>query len=465
MLPVSPNRDSCISPANGAPPLLRSRRRHRLPAWWNGRDSSRTGAPDPRQALAAARNGNSSIRAARFGTDAAAAGIDEARAGFFPRITVAERWQRGNEPVFVFGSQLAARQFTAGSFALDALNHPDPTSAFHTTIGLDQVLFDGGRTSAALRAATLQRDIARHDADATAADVAVRVTAAFSRALVARAAGAAAARGLESATDDVATIEGRRDLGLATDADVLALRVHAADFEQRQLEAEGDYASAIAELRYLMAAAAGSQFDVVEPAMPAGPETADESRLAEAAAVNRPDLLRAGAAAGLADAVRSQAQSALVPQVAVQSLVDFAGTRFSDRASSWIVGAEVRWTFSGGAEQARRAAATAAAAQAVAARDDANARARAEIASAAERLRAAHARQRVGQATVTQARESERIVRDRFDAGLATTGDVLRASTAAYDAEQRRVAALADVIIRRAELGRSVGAFTEGAQR
>ena len=66
---------------------------------------------------------------------------------------------------------------------------------------------------------------------------------------------------------------------------------------------------------------------------------------------------------------------------------------------------------------------------------------------------------------MTQARESERIVRDRFDAGLATTGDVLRASTAAYDAEQRRVAALADVIIRRAELGRSVGAFTEGAQR
>jgi outer membrane protein TolC len=80
------------------------------------------------------------------------------------------------------------------------------------------------------------------------------------------------------------------------------------------------------------------------------------------------------------------------------------------------------------------------------------------------RLEAARARQRVGEAAVAQARESERIVRDRFDAGLATPADILRVSAASFDAEQRRVAALADVLARHAELDRVAGRSVEGAQ-
>jgi outer membrane protein TolC len=418
------------------------------------------------EALASARDRNASVRAARLGTDAAAAGIAEARAGFFPRVTVAERWQRGNEPVFVFGSRLAARQFTADALALDSLNHPDATGAFHTLVGVDQVVFDGGRTAASLEAASLQRDMAHHEADAVAGDVAVRVTLTYGRALVARAARAAAARAVESAGEDVATAERRRDAGLATDADVLSLQVHAADFEQRRIEAEGDYASALGELRYLTGLPATLAFDVIEPAPAPQPRDGPNvDRLAADGAAARPEVLRAEAAVQLEDAVRRQARSALVPQVAVQSLVDFAGTRFADRASSWIVGGEVRWTFStGGAELARRTAATAAAARAAAQRDEARARAIADVTSAVHRLEAARARQRVGEAAVAQARESERIVRDRFDAGLATPADILRVSAASFDAEQRRVAALADVLARHAELDRVAGRSVEGAQ-
>ena len=417
-------------------------------------------------ALAAARGGNGSVRAAGFGVDAAAAEITESRAGFFPRLTVAERWQRGNEPVFVFGSRLAAREFSAAGFAIDALNHPDATGAFHTLVGVDQVIFDGGRTGAALDAARLRHDIAAHDADAQRADVAVRVTQAYSRALVARASAAAAARGAQAAADDVATAERRRDVGVATDADVLALRVQMTDFEQRRIEADGDYASALAELHYLTGLPVTRQFEVAEPAIAPALDSTDPQRIADAALPRRPDVLRADAAAALGDVMRRQAGSALVPQIALQSVLDFAGTRFSDRASSWIVGGELRWTFStGGAELARKTAATAVQARAAAEREDARARATAEVTSALERLRAARARQRVGDAAIAQARESERIVRDRFGAGFATAADVLRASSASLDAEQRRIAAVADVLNRQAELDRVTGAAPEGAQR
>ena len=81
--------------------------------------------------------------------------------------------------------------------------------------------------------------------------------------------------------------------------------------------------------------------------------------LAEADAA-RPELKRAVASEQAARVARRQARAALIPQIAAQALVDVSVTRFVDRASSWIVGGELRWTFStGGAELAAIRAAAA----------------------------------------------------------------------------------------------------------
>jgi hypothetical protein len=54
---------------------------------------------------------------------------------------VTETVQRGNRPVFVFGSLLSQRRFTAANFALPALNHPDPiTSLIAPDIDLAGIL-------------------------------------------------------------------------------------------------------------------------------------------------------------------------------------------------------------------------------------------------------------------------------------------------------------------------------------
>jgi outer membrane protein TolC len=58
---------------------------------------------------------------------------------------------------------------------------------------------------------------------------------------------------------------------------------------------------------------------------------------------------------------------------------------------------------------------------------------------------------------VLQSRESQRIVRDRFDAGIASSADVLRAAAAVLDADVRRVSALVDAVASRAALDRAVG--------
>src|SRR6186997_3254245 len=111
------------------------------------------------EAIARARAQNPDAGSSAAAEREAAQRIRQARAGYLPKVDVVESWQRGNQPVFVFSSLLAQRQFTAADFALDAINHPDATDNFRTAFSVEQLLFD--RTvSANLRAASIARDMA-----------------------------------------------------------------------------------------------------------------------------------------------------------------------------------------------------------------------------------------------------------------------------------------------------------------
>jgi outer membrane protein len=411
------------------------------------------------QAVTAALARNPSLKAARDSAAEASAHVSEARAGFFPRVTVTESWQRGDQPVFVFSSLLSARRFTSANFAIDALNHPDPLSFSRTSIGVEQIVFDAGGQQLAARRAALRRDVADLTADQHAADLVVFTTEAFGRALSARSAGRAARAALDSARADVARAERRRDAGLATDADVLSLVVHVADLEERAIRADGDAAIARADLNRLMGAAIESEPELAEPVLQDQPAHATSlTALLTEAGKKRADLRRAAAASHLADYDARSARGALLPQLAAQAALEVSGTRFADRGSSWIIGGELRWSFStGGAELARIRAASHGRAAAQAQQDATRASVHVEIATALRGVDTARARQQAGRAAVEQARESQRIIRDRFDAGLAVVNDVLRASTAVLDAEARRTSALVDVMVSTARLHRAVG--------
>jgi outer membrane protein TolC len=261
-----------------------------------------------------------------------------------------------------------------------------------------------------------------------------------------------------SAREDLARAERRRDAGLATDADVLALVVHLADLQHRAIQSEGDAAVARAELNRLMGAPIQQTFQAVAPMDDIAGPAPDATALLEEAGRARPELRRAEAARRLSDAVRKQARAALMPRLFATAVVDASGTQFDDRASAWIAGGEVRWTFSaGGAERARQKAAVEAAARASAESDDVRLAVQVDVITALSRLNAARAREAAGRSSVEQARESQRIVRDRFEAGMAGVTDVLRASTARLESEANRVSALVDTMVSGAMLRRAVG--------
>jgi outer membrane protein TolC len=411
------------------------------------------------QAVTEALSQNRGLRAARSTVAETSFGVQEAGSGYFPRFSVAESWQRGDQPVYVFSSLLSSRQFAASNFAIDALNHPAPIGFFRTTFGVEQLVFDGGRVRSSKAVASLQRDLASYQADQASADLALSVAEAYGRVLVAQASGRAAAAGIEHAREDLARVERRRDVGMATDADVLSLRVHLADLQQREIQATGDAAVARAELNRLMGAPVDRTYDVVEPTAAAATSPAlDTTALVTEALTARPSLKGAAAAAELADKARGTSKSGLWPQVGVQGAVDLSGTSAGNRTSAWLVGGELRWSFStGGAEVARVRAAAEAASRARLEQEDARAAVEVEVLSAIRRLETARARQAVGRLAVEQARESQRIIRDRFDADLAGADEVLRASASVLDAEARRTAALVDELVGQAMLNRALG--------
>jgi outer membrane protein TolC len=409
------------------------------------------------EAVAAALARNPALAAARAQTDRATADVATARGGWFPRATVTESVQRGDQPVFAFGALLSARQFSAADFAVARLNSPGATNLFTTRLGVGQLIFDGGRTSGAIAESHGRRDVAMAGADEATAGVMVAVTSTYGQLLRMQASLRAVESAVAAATEDLTRAEHRRDAGTVTDADVLAVAVHLSGLRQRRLQMDADRAATAAQLNRLMGTAVDAPIavsDVAPPARIAGELAALFAEAEEA----RPELRRADAQIRMATAGTRQASSIWWPQVAAQAGVEWNGLTVGDRARSWVVGAEARWSLSlSGADRARITAAASARTAAERMRDDVRASVHAEVLAAVRQRDTAIARLDLGTETVAQATERARVVRNRYDAGLASMTDVLAASSALLDAEASRTSATVDVLTTTTELHRALG--------
>jgi outer membrane protein TolC len=407
-------------------------------------------------AIARARAHNPDAGASAAAEREAVERLTQARAGYLPKVDVAESWQRGNQPVFVFSSLLAQRQFTAADFALNALNHPDAVDNFRSAVVIEQSLFDGA-TRASVAAAGIGRDLAATARTMVDHDLAANVTSAYGRVLVATAASQSAAAAAETARADRALAGNRRDAGLVTDADVLQIDVHLSRTREQQIRAAADERIARAQLNQLMGEPLGEVF-----ALELYPATAIDAAnllsLEEEAVKNRPDVKLAALQEQLAGAAQTAARAAFLPQVAAQGGWEFNGGAWNSRSSSWVVGAVARINvFHGFADKARLAEAREQAARRTLERVKADTAARLDVHMAVARLDAARASEAVGRASVDQARESRRIIRDRYEAGLTDVASLLRAAEAVAQAETQQTAAQVAVITETAALERTLG--------
>ena len=409
------------------------------------------------EAIARARAHNPDVGSAAAAEREAGERVIQARGAYFPKVDVAESWQRGNNPVFVFSSRLAQRHFTEADFALDALNHPDATDNFRTAFSVEQSLFD--RTTAArVRAASIGRDMAATGKRLVDHDLTAAVTDAFGRVLIAAATVRSAAAAVETARADRELAGNRRDAGRVTDADVLQLDVYLALTLERQVQATSDERIARARLNQLMDEPLSAMF-ALDPAPSAiAIDITNPADLEEEALKNRPEVALALLQEQLAAATVGAAQAAFLPQVVLQGGWELNGGAWHSRSSSWVAGATARINvFHGFADKARLAEARALAARRAVEKGKVETMARLDVQNAIARLEAARASEAVGRAAAERARESRRIVRDRYESGLTDAAMLLRAADAVQQADAQQIAARVNVLTATATLQRAIG--------
>jgi outer membrane protein len=409
------------------------------------------------EAIARARAQNPDSGSSAAAEHEAAQRVTQARAGYLPRMDAVESWQRGNQPVFVFSSLLAQRQFTAADFALGALNHPDAIDNFRSAVTVEQSLFDGA-IRASVAAAGIGHEMATVNRRMVDDDLAASVTAAYGRVLVAAAASQSAAAAAETAHADREVAGNRRDAGRVTDADVLQVDLYVARTREQQIRAASDERIARAQLNQLMGEPLGETVALDRSPSASVIDASDLAALEVEALTNRTDVTLAALQERLAAAARSAARAAFLPQVSVQGSWEWNGGSWNSRPSSWLVGAVARINvFHGYADTARLVEAREQAKRRALERNKAETAARLDVYIVVARLDAARASEAVGRAAVEQARESRRIVRDRYEVGLTDMASLLRASEAVVQAESQQTAAQVAVLTETAALERTLG--------
>jgi outer membrane protein len=408
-------------------------------------------------AIVRARAHNPDAGSAAVAEREAAERVTQARGGYFPKVDVAESWQRGNHPAFVFSALLAQRQFTAADFALDAINHPAAPDNFRTAFTVEQSLFD--RTASAnVRTASIARDIAATGRQLVDHDLTAAVTDAFGRVLVAAGTVRSAAATVDTARADRELSGNRRDAGRVTDADVLQMDVYLARALEQQVQATTDERIARARLNQLMGEPLSTMFalDAAPPAVAI--DSIDLAGLEDEALQHRPEVALAKQQEEVAAAAVNAAEAAFLPQVAALGAWELNGGTWTSRSSSWVAGVTARINlFHGLADKARLTEARQQVTRRALERDKAETMARLDVRIAIARLEAARASEAVGRASADQARESRRIIRDRYESGLTDAAMLLRAADAEQQSDAQQIVASVNVLTATATLQRAIG--------
>jgi len=144
--------------------------------------------------------------------------------------------------------------------------------------------------------------------------------------------------------------------------------------------------------------------------------------------------------------------------VAAQGGWELNGGSWDSRSASWMAGVVVRINlFHGLADKARLAEARQQVARRAIDAGKAETLARLDVQIAIAKLEAARASEAVGRAAVDQARESRRIIRERYEGGLTDAAMLLRSADAVQQADARQIAAHVNVLTATVTLQRATG--------
>lgn len=332
------------------------------------------------------------------------------------------------------------------------------------SMSLQYILLDFGARSGTSRAAREALYAADFTHNTAVQDVLLQTQQAFFAFQSARGVLEATRANVETARQNLAAAERRREVGVATIADVLQARTALAQGELAAQGADGDLEAARATLALAMGFDANRRFDIATDttAFPLRELADNVDSLIMRAERDRPDLAAARALVRQSEAQVTIARAALFPSLALGSNVgrNFANvSTLEGRTFALTLGVQIP-IFSGNARQYDVVAARENAAAASARAEQARLQSAAQVYTAYHALRTAAQRVSTSLVLLTTATQSEQVARGRYAEGVGSILDVLVAQTALADARAQAVTARWTWFATLAQLGRAAGALT-----
>ena len=373
-------------------------------------------------------------KAALADTKVASADVDAARSVLMPRLMFSETATRGNDPVYVFGSELRQRRFTAADFALNKLNTPSPFGNFNARFGGSWNLFDSFASWHGVNRAKRMNEAAGHQLDRTGQEIVFRVVDSYYGVLLAMKQLEVSEQAMKTSQSVMDRSQARFDSGLVVESDLLTAKVRMATRQQELIRARNNLDLARAQLSTAMGVPVDSLFQpagaLAEPTLPVPVLQQVEKQ----ALTNRPDLKR------IQSEEAAQQQSVAVAKASFGPRVNaFAGWEMDNPTfvaggggNNWLGGIEVQFDiFQGGAKRAELSRERALQERVTAMKQAANDGVRLEVRRAYYNLDSARQEIEVARTAIDQAQESLRINQNRYDGGLTTVTDLLGAEEGA----------------------------------
>ncbi|OAG28306.1 hypothetical protein TH606_02270 [Thermodesulfatator autotrophicus] len=380
---------------------------------------------------------NFSLIAAKLNIKASENRLKEAKSRFFPKIDIFLLYQRSNSPIQVFMAKLAQEDFKSQDFEISNLNHPDARTNLQTAIEITQPLFKRGEVIIGYHQAKKQVEISFLEEKALEQYILYRVEAAYISWILAKEKASVLKKAVKTAEANLEMISKRLKQGLALRSDLLQAQVHLAALKREWLDAKNKIKTNRSRLNLILGLPIDTEWIPASDPLARSQITKPLAYWQKLALKNRPDLSVMKEKTALSQLEVKKAKWRFAPEISLKGRYEYNSQGLGGvSGDSFTFMAQAKFNlFSGFGDKANLARARAEALAAEAQLKEWENKIIQEVEEAFLSLKTAKAQVEVSKASVAQAEEGLRLIKKRYENGLANIVELLGAETSLKKAE------------------------------
>jgi outer membrane protein TolC len=389
-------------------------------------------------------------RSAAAGVQGAKEAVGEAGAPYYPEV----------------GLQTGYRRWQTHAFLPDFVRIPPgttqvvgPTDDWLAGLRARYTLYDFGERQALLQVAKARQGLAQEEQARVRQDIILSVYYGFYGLTSALEAKRVAEQNLDRSRDHLRLTGLRKEAGAVPKADVLRTQVEVSNAQLALIRADNLIRLARGNLNLSLGRSVEKPVEVTPSAqLPTRPEQIDLSLSLDQAVQSRPEIKSALKKIEVSQSSIQAARSAYGPRLRAEGSYGWRDNDFLPQDEDWAVGVTLEWPlFTGFARKHRLARAKADLSKEAAEAERLKLAVRQEVWNAFSRVTEVYQTLETTQTLVEDALESQRLSRERYEAGAGTITELLDAQTALARAQATRVEAEWDYQIALAQFKRATG--------